>query len=215
MEVDEMSKRETIDIMSPETYNKLYTIDRAIRKAIHICVPICFILLILVAFNGPWKQLFIYALCILAVICGILILCRIILSPFVKSDEQEEFEQKIDYILEQKSKQKAQHTASIEDYTPLCNLTEEQKVQIEQVLHDLPANDKRPESINLALVAQYLTALEKLGKANLTDRYHLRLWIAQVTGKQVPLSSQFNEAVPSKATSKVLKAQKDIERILS
>lgn len=201
--------------MTPETYNKLYTIDRAIRKAIHICAPICFILLLMVAFNTPWRQIFVYILCVTAVIFGILILCRIILSPFVKSDEQEEFEQKIDYILEQKSKQKAQHTVPLEDYTPLCNLTEEQKVQIQQILHDLPANDKRPEAINLALVAQYLTALEKLGKAKLTDRYHMRMWIEQITGKQVPSSSQFNEAIPSKATGKVLKAQKDIERILS
>lgn len=201
--------------MTPETYNKLYTIDRAIRKAIHICVPICFILLLIVAFNAPWRQIFVYALCVLAVICGILILCRIILSPFVKSDEQEEFEQKIDYILKQRSKQQTQHTVPLEDYTPLCNLTEEQKVQIQQILHDLPANDKRPEAINLALVAQYLTALEKLGMVNLTDKYHLRLWIEQITGKQVPSSSQFNEAIPSKATGKVLKAQKDIERILS
>ena len=201
--------------MSPETYNKLYTIDRTIRKAIHICAPICFILLILVAFNAPWRQIFVYALCVLAAICGILILCRIILSPFVKSDEQEEFEQKIDYILKQRSKQQTQHSALSADYTPLCNLTEEQKAQIEQILRALPANDRKPESINLALVAQYLTALEKLGKVNLTDRYHIRLWIEQITGKQVPSSSQFNEAIPSKATGKVLKAQKDIERILS
>ena len=201
--------------MTPETYNKLYTIDRAIRKAIHICAPICFILLLMVAFNSPWRQIFVYTLCVTAVIFGLLILCRIILSPFVKSDEQEEFEQKIDYILEQKSKQQAQHTAPIEDYTPLYNLTEEQQAQIEHILLNLPANDKRPEAINLALVAQYLTALEKLGKANLTDRYHLRLWIEQISGKQVPSSSQFNEALPSKATSKVLKAQKELERILS
>lgn len=201
--------------MTPETYNKLYTIDRAIRKAIHICVPICFILLLIVAFNAPWRQIFVYALCVLAVICGILILCRIILSPFVKSDEQEEFEQKIDYVLKQRSKQQTQHAALSADYTPLYNLTEEQKAQIEQILRALPANDRKPESINLALVAQYLTALEKLGKAKLTDRYHMRMWIEQITGKQVPSSSQFNEAIPSKATGKVLKAQKDIERILS
>ena len=201
--------------MAPETYNKLYTIDRAIRKAIHICAPICFILLLMVAFNTPWRQIFVYILCVTAVIFGILILCRIILSPFVKSDEQEEFEQKIDYILEQKSKQQTQHAALSADYTPLYNLTEEQKAQIEQILRALPANDRKPESINLALVAQYLTALEKLGKVNLTDKYHLRLWIEQITGKQVPSSSQFNEAIPSKATGKVLKAQKDLERILS
>jgi len=202
--------------MTPQTHDKLYTIDRTIRKAIHICAPTCFILLLIVAFNAPWKQLFVYALCVLAIICGMLILGRIILSPFVKSDEQEEFEQKIDYILEQKSKQqKAQHTASIEGYTPLCNLTEEQIVQIKQILRALPANDKKPKSINLALVAQYMTALEKLGKANLTDKYHLRLWVEQITEKQAPLSSQFNEAIPSKATGKVLKAQKDLERILS
>ena len=169
----------------------------------------------MVAFNTPWRQIFVYILCVTAVIFGILILCRIILSPFVKSDEQEEFEQKIDYILEQKSKQQTQHAALSADYTPLYNLTEEQKAQIEQILRALPANDRKPESINLALVAQYLTALEKLGKVNLTDKYHLRLWIEQITGKQVPSSSQFNEAIPSKATGKVLKAQKDLERILS
>lgn len=202
--------------MTPETYNKLYTIDRAIRKALHICALICLISLLIAAFDTPLKQIFVYILCVTASICGVSILCRIILSPFVKSDEQEEFEQKLEYVMEQKSKrQKTQHSGSLENYSPLCNLTNEQAVKIEQILHNLPSNPKKPEAINLALVAQYLTALEKLGKAKLTDRYHIRLWIEQITGKQVPSSSQFNEAIPSKATGKVLKAQKDIERILS
>lgn len=202
--------------MTPEIYDKLYTIDRTIRKVLHICAPICLILLMVAAFNTPWKQIIVYILCVTASICGIIILCRIILSPFVKSDEQEEFEKKLEYVLVQKSKQqKTQHSGSLENYTPLCNLTKEQTAKIEQVLHTLPSNNNKPEAINLALVAQYLTALEKLGKANLTDRYHLRLWIEQISGKQVPSSSQFNEALPSKATGKVLKAQKELERILS
>ena len=53
-----------------------------------------------------------------------------------------------------------------------------------------------------------------MGKADLTDKYHLRLWVAEVTQKEVPGSSQFNEAIPSTATTKVSKAQKELEQLL-
>lgn len=192
----------------------LYTIDRALLKALHIAAPICILLLVLAAFNTSWKQIFIYGLIGTAIICGVSILGRICLSPFVKSEEQEEFEQQVDYILSHRKMTKREQTID-EPYTPLANLSPEQESQVIQLLHDLPSNDKNPKAIKLALVAQYLKALENLGKANLTDLYHLRLWVARITEKNVPDSSQFNEAIRACATSKVTKAQKDLERILS
>lgn len=53
------------------------------------------------------------------------------------------------------------------------------------------------------------------GKAELRDKRRLRQWVAEVTGRQVPSSSQFNEAIPSKAATKVAAARKELETLLS
>lgn len=194
--------------------DKLYTIDRAIRTALRINALICFLLLIGAALDSPLKHYLTYALLVTAIICGVLIVCRICLSPFVKSDEQEEFEEKLDYVLAHREGKKNTQPITDNNYTPLRNLTPEQEVQIKQLLRDLPSHEKKSDAIKLALVVQYLKALENLDKANLTDLYNLRLWVGNVTGKNVPESSQFNEAIRDCAKSKVSKAQKDIMRFL-
>lgn len=83
-----------------------------------------------------------------------------------------------------------------------------------QLLRELPAHPEKPGHINLAFIAQYLTALDKLGKADLKDKRNLRIWVENVTGKKTPSSSQFNEAIPSTATTKVATARRDLEHIL-
>ena len=102
----------------------------------------------------------------------------------------------------------------IENYTPLCDLTDEQQERLKQLLRNQPSHTSKPDHINLSRIAKYLTALEQMGKANLTDKQNLRLWVAQVTGKNVPSSSQFKEAIPAKPKEKVLKMKQEIEKLI-
>lgn len=212
--------------MKANTQKKLYIIDRVCGKILNgfvlamlflsLLAGICALLRyfdISFAQSAVWGILVIvyksaWAICGIA--AGMCILCRICLSPFVKSEEEEDFEKKVEYILQQK---KADGPLP-SNYSPFRNLSSLQEGLIEQLLHDLPANANKPNAINLALIAQYLTALEKLGKANLADKRALRLWVKHITGKQVPSSSQFNEAVPSTTTSKVSQAKRTLEPII-
>lgn len=198
--------------ISPSTYRKLYTIDRTIRTIMNICAGIWLVTLIAFVIPTPYRQPFAYASIIFLAVVVILALVRTCLSPFVKSEEEEEFEQKVDYIL---SKSHADERQSlIEDYSPLCDLTVEQREKVKQLLRNLNSQTDKPDHINLAVMAQYLTALEQLGKARLDDKRNLRLWVAQVTGRKVQSPSQFNEAVPSTNKRKIANAREIIERIL-
>lgn len=193
--------------MKDSMSNRLYRIDRALSlvfKIVSICV---LILLVLAAFYPILK----YAFFISWGLWGLILIAKLCLSPFVKSEEEEEFEQQVDYIIQKKQ---ALITAVQKDYTPLCNVTSEQEEQIKQLLRELPEHSEKPGHINLALISQYLTALDKLGKANLKDKRKLRIWVENVTGKQAPGSSQFNEAIPSTATTKVAAARRELEKIL-
>lgn len=194
--------------MKNDTREKLYKIDRALTLAYQITSIVVLVMLLLTAFIHPLKYVF-FALLIL---WGLILIAKICLAPFVKSEDGEEFEQKVEYILQRKI---AHLSAILGDYTPLHNVTPEQVTDIKQLLRELPDHVEKPGHINLALTAQYLTALEKLGKADLSDKHHLRLWVAEVTGKQVPSSSQFNEAVPSQAKTKVNDARKELQKLLS
>lgn len=212
--------------MTSTTAAYCYQIDRTAGKIIRIIAYIMIALAVIWAigkllahlnihfsFHPTLLLIYQYAWYACLGACALCILLRICLSPFVKSEEEEDFEKKVEYILEQKKAQKPKVTPPA-DYTPLRNLSDKQEQQVLQLLRDLPSHHRKADNINLALVAQYLTALEKLGKANLTDKHNLRLWLEQVTGKQVPAASQFNEAIPSTTKTKVLAAQKAIEKVL-
>jgi len=196
--------------MSDNKGEYLYRIDRGAGYVLRVDVCIMIVMLVLLCFGISYRLLWL--------ICGgvfvAAVLCRILLVPFVKSEEEEEFEKKIAYILSQKKQQKESKHSISSDFSPLCNLSSEQEEMIIQLLRELPAHHSKPDYINLALMAQYLTALEKLGKARLTDKHSLRLWVEQVTGKKAPDSNHFNEAIPSTTTSKVLAVQKEIELLL-
>ena len=196
--------------MKQQTKDILYKIDRTVKPILGVMSVICLLLLCSAALNTPVKQILTKLLLFSAVIWLVLGVCRLCLSPFVKSDEEEEFEQKVDYILQQRQ---AGQTAS-SNYNPLRELSPGQEEKIKEVLRGLPENPMKPGHINLALVAQYLTALQQLGKANLKDKHHLRLWVEEVTGKKVPNSSQFNEAIPSQTVTKVSSARKKLEAVL-
>ena len=99
-------------------------------------------------------------------------------------------------------------------FSPLIMLTKEQEEAITQLLRDLPEHDKKAGHINMALTAQYLTALYDLGYLDFTDKKKIRLWLEQATGRHIPSTSAFNEALPSKNKDKVAAAQKDIQRRL-
>ena len=198
--------------ISSSTYQRLYIIDRAIRTIMRVCGGVLLLVMVAEVLPTQHKKLFAYAIFVtLGIICLLAIL-RICLSPFVKSDEEEEFEQKVDYILQKK--QEVVHQTLPETYTPLRNLTAEQQERVRQLLRDLPSHLKKPDAINMAMQAYYLTALEELGYADLIDKHSLRLWLAQITGKQVPDTSQFNDAIPSGAKTKIANARKKIEKIL-
>ncbi len=191
--------------MKDSTKDILYKIDRSCTVALSVMSAVVIVLLVLAAFNPFLKIAFFVSWAI----WGLVLITKFCLMPFVKSEEEEEFENKVKYILEQKRLMGVE-TA----YTPLRDVTPEQEQKIKQFLHDLPEHAEKPGQINLALIAQYLTALEKLGKADLKDKRQLRLWIAEVTEKKVPSPSQFNEAIPSTASTKVSAARKEWEAIL-
>ena len=201
--------------MKPSLQNRLYSIDRGIRTIVGITAVIALLLMLVATLDTPIKQMLTYAFYGVGGLFAAMVLCRICLSPFVKSDEQEEFEQKIDYVLLQREKDKRQIPSVSSDYSPLRNLSEKQEEKIKSVLRLLPVHSQKPDYINMAIVAQYLTAMEKLGIADLKDKHQLRLWVARVTEKQVPSASQFNEAIPSQTAAKVTAACRELETLLS
>ena len=75
--------------MKESTRNRLYKIDRTVRKVLNIVTVLFFVLLITAAFNTPWKQTLVYAFFSVGAVWALLIICRLCLSPFVKSDEEE------------------------------------------------------------------------------------------------------------------------------
>lgn len=201
--------------MSPQKQEKLYKIDRTIRSIMRVGFVISLILLVAASFQTPIK----YILSILFFSVGgfslFMLVCRMCLSPFVKSDEEEEFEQKVDYILQKRSLQKVQVSSILSEYSPFVNLSEAQEEKVKSLLAQLPSNSSNPEAINMAIVAYYLTALEQLGYAVLSNKQSLRLWVAQVTHKKVPDTSHFNEALPSTNRKEVAKIRHQLEELLT
>lgn len=198
--------------MKPATRDILYTIDRTILKVIRISAIVLLLGLIAASiFNFPKAVFRDIIIVLIAIIFGG-ILCRWILSPFVKSEEEEEFEKQVDYILQKKAKEKTQTMPS--NYSPLHDLSQPQQEEICRLLRDLPSHANRQDAINMALIAQYLTALEQLDKADLKDKRALRSWVAEITGKSVPQTSPFNEAFSNTSKPKVAEARKELESII-
>lgn len=197
--------------MKPSTQKRLFAADRTIRGIVRaVTVPV-FVLLLLAAVNTPWKQIFVWAFFGVGAVWILLIVCRLCLYPFVKSDEEEEMEEKLEYLL---NKNHAETLRNAQEYSPLCNLTPLQEAKVKQLLRELPANPRKTDYIYMSYIANYLTALKELGKANLNNVYALQAWVEQVTGKHTPDYNHFNEALASTTESKVAKAREELEHLL-
>lgn len=200
--------------MNTQHKDKLFTIDRTIRTILNGSVVICLLLLIAASLQTSYKQILTYAFMGIGIWCVVLIVCRICLSPFVKSDEQEDFENKLDYVLEQRGVIHQQIHPISSALSPFNNLTEEQQEKVKNILCSLPSHPDKPDSISMAIVSQYLTALHQMGVMTLSDKRALRLWVAQITHKNVPDTSHFNEAVPSTNRKEVAKVRRELEQLL-
>ena len=194
--------------MKTKTQQILYKVDRMALRVLYFTVAAMFVLAALWFIAGIGNR---YAWLGLGCIAAPCIICRICLSPFVKSEEEEEMEEKVAYIL---AKQKGE-SAEAGTYNPLRNMTPEQEEKVIQLLRNLPFNPDKPQFIKLAILAQYLTALERMDKIYLTDLYNLRLWVAEKTSKEVDDSSHFNEALRSANEKKVAVAITKLARIFS
>lgn len=198
--------------ISPSTYRRLYTIDRTVRTIMHICCAVWFVLLFAVVLPTPYRKLFSCGFFVAFGIFILLAVVRVCFSRFVKSDEEEQMEEQVEYILQKHHKDLLQSVQ--DDYSPLCNLTPEQEERIKLLLHDLPSNPKKTDYIYLSHIANHLKALEQMDKARLNNVYALQSWVERVVSKRTPDYRQFNEAIQNATDSKVAKAREMIKRIL-
>lgn len=145
------------------------------------------------------------------------VVVRMVLSIFVKNDEETDFEQKVDYILQKNTETHSRESSKYkgEVSSHLINLTEAEKALIIQMMRNVPPHASKSDYINLAQMSQLLTALHNLNYLDDNDTANLRQWVEQVTGKNVPSVSQFNEAYPSTTFTKVNKATLAIQEQLS
>ena len=197
--------------MKAEKGHILYRIDRIAGLVMKVDAVILFFLLILAGFHISNKYVW-YVFGGIIVAC---FLCRLVLEFFVKSEDEEEFEEMVDHIIKQKLAKSKSLEIIPDDYSPLHNLTPAQEKQVMRILRDLPAHQNKPDQINLALVARYLTALDELHKINLSNKAALRIWVARTTKKDVPSSSQFNEALPNNNRKEVAAVRRELENLFS
>ena len=197
------------------TEEQQYRIDRTIKK---VANGIFWVGAICILIGLYTKVKFFFFVFMAAIVIGFFCeICRAIFFSNVKSEEEEEKEQLIKEIvqetLQQQEKKSSQATLQT-DYSPLRNLTAEQEQKVRDLLRNLPSHANKADAINMALNAQYLTALAQSDKADLQDKKCLRLWVEQLSEKTAPEQRQFNEAFDNVSMQKVAKARKDIERII-
>lgn len=124
----------------------------------------------------------------------------------VKSEAEIEEENRIRYVIEQydnHKKTEASPNELPEDYNPFRQLTDQQQNIIIGIIAQLPSHPKKPNEIKLDMLALYLTALNQLNYLDIMDKANLRLWAAQITGKNMPDSSHFNAAIPKKDSKRL------------
>ena len=212
--------------------NKLEKTDAIIKRLLDISVAVLFVLLVIFlaymcldsifglsieqyASAKILKTGFRYLSMIMLVVALLFVAIRVCLSFFVESDEQRDFSNKVDYILQSRKSQTivVEKTVS-KDYNPFLGLDERQQAKVCELFRSLPSNPQKAGFVSMARVAQYLTALQQLGYLDDSDLHNLRLWVKQVSGKQVPPSSAFNEAYPSKNIIKVNRAKKKLQDMI-
>lgn len=106
---------------------------------------------------------------------------------------------------------------NIDESSPLSNLSKEQKMRVEQFLHDLPPHKERKDEINMKEVAAFINALIKLGYisgAKSVDTKGLMEWVEKVTKKHAPEQYRFNASlrdVSDKSTAKYIEKIREIQ----
>lgn len=213
--------------MDKRLIDKITYFDRIVRKATEVLGVLLFAMLLLwlvfrliarldIVFTPSQNAALVYknsALILLALFFGGVVL-RLCLSPFVKSDEEEDFEVKAGYFLQKQAELKKKEHHNTPLFSPLTNLTEEQETAVCDVLRNLPSHIDKTDYINMAIMAQYLVALNNLGYLDITDHSNLRRWVERTTGKEVPGISPFNEALSDANVKKVHLAETTIKKKL-
>ncbi len=214
--------------MNKEVEKKLIRIDAIFKQIVEISISLLFAGIIIwfifhllsnygleIFQQDILQQVFKYSGAIMLVVFLLGVVVRLILSPFVKSDEERSFEEKVNYVLQRASELENNHQPDLSNVvSPLKGLTEIQKNIVIQMLRDLPSHSKNPNKINMAEVAHFLRALKALDYLEVSnnerlDLRNLRNWVAQITGKQVPSVSEFNEAYNSGSAKNKVNKVKD------
>lgn len=167
------------------------------------------------------SSVYIYLAIILGIVTVLSLCCVLILGIFSKEDEEkQQFKDLIHEILDTTGEERAKvlKDNAREVECPLVNVTEDQKIVIEELLRKvIPAHAKDKNRFDRAQAWYYLTALIRKGylkKPITPDEIDLlRAWIEQITGKYEPQEewAHFREGFPSKNNNKVDKALKRIE----
>ncbi|MCR4664363.1 MAG: hypothetical protein K5660_03255 [Paludibacteraceae bacterium] len=162
-------------------------IDCIAKKVIEVTAIALFVLLILFliyallleqvisathpSINDLSGQIVQYIAIVLLVVFLTAVCVRLVLSPFVKPDEEADFERKVDYVLEHRKRQKEPAPSDV--HSPLINLTPEGEQIVCSLLKTLPEHITKPGHINLAQTMHYLTALQQSGYLDDKDLYNL------------------------------------------
>ena len=144
----------------------------------------------------------------LFVVFFLLVILRAGLSLFLKETPDEE------PVSDKEENATAIAKEACADYSPLRGLNKKQEALVKEMLRQLPAHTRDFRSVNMAAVAQYLTALHQLGLMDIQDKHRLRQWVEQITLKSCPSASAFNEALSTANKQKVRKAKDAIEETL-
>ena len=98
------------------------------------------------------------------------IVVKLLLSLFVKDKEEEhEVEELVDLVLRKKQQQRRTADTERELTSPLIGLDDAQTAAVCSMLQALPPHQKHAQKINLAVTAQFLTALRDMGHLEESD----------------------------------------------
>ena len=197
--------------LSQEKIDKIY-------KTAQLCIGIIFfggllVLCLLPKHWGSWPFWTWLGLFVVAIVVSA------IFKRWATDEEVEEFKKAVREAVReaQQAEEKKPQPVSSSNDTPLINLTDEQKVRIEQFFHDLPSHHDNKEAMNMKEVARFIRALVDLGyisQATSVDLNGLRQWASQVTGKTAPKQSPFNEAIRKATPANIENAVQTIQKLL-
>ena len=216
-------EREEVLAMKQTTLHNLTKADKIAKQILNISAVILFSMLLLwlvwsiisniassVRADMVVKSVFKIAGGVALSILLLSVVVRMVLSLFVRSDDENDFEEKVDYVLQQKKTAARKAGQKSETISVLVGLSAEQEEMVCRLLRELPSHINSPQKINMAEVSHYLTALRDLGYLNDKDKYNLYAWVGKITDKELPQFNHFSEAYPSTTVKKVNHAKEKI-----